>query len=114
MAKLNMETVIVEGDIFAALKALSDIDNDFNGNNGEEYLSPEAKEAGCESNQEYLLNTLEQRKAEGEFNEEYEIVDAFCEAWCGSDGYYEEYEVASHLSEEGKVLFIALSYIQRD
>lgn len=112
--KLNMETVKVkDGDLFAALISLSDLDNDFNGRNGEEYLSTEAREYGCESNQEYLVRTLSEEFKAGKFEEEHEVVDAFCERWCGADDFFEEYAVVCDCTPDGCVKFIALSYIQK-
>ena len=112
--KLHVETVYVtENDLFGALKSLSDLDNDFNGNNGDEYLSDAAKENGCSSNQEYLLNCLRKEYENGDFEEEYEVVDAFCESWCGADSFFEEYNVVSHLTPENKVDYIVLAYIER-
>lgn len=107
--KLNIETVAVSGDLFGALKALSDIDNDFNGNNGDEYLSAEAKEAGYENNQEYLLNKVREESRSGEYESVDDIVQAFCKAWLDGDSHYEEWEVVCHFTNH-EIDFIVLAY----
>ena len=43
-------------DIVGALIELAEIDADFNGENGEEYLWDRAKDAGYKTNAEYLAN----------------------------------------------------------
>lgn len=60
---------------------------DFNGNNGEEFTrNPEAIEQGM-SDQEYTISVLENSGLEGE-----EIIKRYLEELYGSDGYYTDYD----------------------
>ena len=61
-------------------------DEDFNGNNGEEYLWEMAQ--GYESNQDYVLDTLEKSDLTGE-----ELIHAYFSMWFDNDGYYGDYDV---------------------
>lgn len=61
-------------------------DEDFNGNNGDEYLWEIAQ--GYESNQEFVLDTLEKSNLTGE-----QLIYKYFEMWLGNDGYYEDYDV---------------------
>lgn len=75
-------------DIIDALVSLADIDADFNGENGEEYLWKVAKDAGYDTNATYLANTITKN------NNDFEsCVKEYVEEWIGKDYYYKDYDV---------------------
>ena len=87
------------------LNALSSMytDEDFNGNNGEEYTWESALEEGFESNQEYLVNWL--RKSE---LKEEKLIEEFVDEWLGNDGYYGEPDIVfADFGKNGFVCSIA-------
>lgn len=110
--KLNMETVAVRGDLFEALKSLSDIDGEFNGRKGDKFLSEEAEAAGFKTNQDYLLHKIRELFKSGEYDTIDEAVNAFCEGWLDNNSNYEEWEVVCHFSS-CCIDFIVLAYVTR-
>jgi hypothetical protein len=89
-----------------ALSCLSDLaicDNDFNGENGLEYLWDEAE--GFVSNAEYCLSIAEQEPTPRE------MVEKFISLWMSKDHYYEDYDLGI-LVRDGN-LFISLAYTTR-
>lgn len=76
-------------------------DNDFNGENGEEYLWEEA--IGFESNAEYCW-----AEAEKELTPR-EVIEYFVDLWMGADSYYKDYSVEILQHEE--ILFVSLAFI---
>jgi hypothetical protein len=79
---------------------LANCDNDFNGENGDEYLWEEAE--GFESNAEYCLSIAEQEPTPRE------MVEKFISMWMSRDYYYEDYDLGV-LVRDGN-LFISLAY----
>lgn len=76
-------------------------DEDFNGNNGDEYLWEIAQ--GYESNQEFVLDMLEKSDLTGE-----QLIYKYFEMWLGNDGYYEDYDViVDNFSDNKAVISIA-------
>ena len=75
-------------DIVNALVSLAEIDADFNGENGEEYLWEIAKTAGYETNADYLANTIV--KSDHDFES---CVRTYVDEWIGKDFYYKGYEM---------------------
>lgn len=70
------------------LIALSNFDNeDFNGNNGEEYTSEDAIKNGFESTKDYILNKLQKSNLDAE-----EIIEDYLEELYGNDSYYYYYD----------------------
>jgi hypothetical protein len=84
------------------LWGLSQRDDDFNGNNGEEYLWDIAKEAGFKTNYEY---TLAEAKKEADA---IKCIQTFLEIWMESDRCYQEYRL--NIERKGKKLFISFAY----
>ena len=75
-------------------------DNDFNGENGLEYLWEEAE--GFESNSEYCLSIAEQEPTPRA------MVEKFISMWMGRDYYYEDYDIGVLVRDDR--LFISLAY----
>ena len=89
----------------SCLMNLTLCDNDFNGENGSEYLWEEAEDLGFESNSDYCWSIAEQEPTPRE------MVEKFISLWMGRDYYYEEYDLGI-LVQDGK-LFISLAYTTR-
>ena len=77
--------------IVSTLVQFASIDNDFNGENGEEYLWPDAKATGYKSNAEYLANLVYDELPKGSNFEDY--ANAFAKAWNENDGYWSSIEI---------------------
>lgn len=86
-----------------SLANLIHIDDDFNGNNGAEYLWEEAELGGFESNAEYCLWMA------GKEETPKEMIEKFISLWMGRDYYYQDYNLGI-LVEDDK-LFLSLAYI---
>ena len=71
------------------LNVLSNVytDEDFNGNNGEEFTREEALEGGFESTQEYVIDNLRKSDLKGE-----EIIVEFFKEWLADDDYYDNWD----------------------
>ena len=87
--------------VTGSLSNLILIDNDFNGNNGAEYLWEEAE--GFECNAAYCLSVAEKEKTPRE------MIEKFISLWMGRDYYYQDYNLGI-LVEDDK-LFLSLAYI---
>lgn len=105
MNKLYLISVVInnnKNEVENFLWGLSQRDDDFNGNNGSEYLWETAQEAGFKTNYDYVLSVAS--KKEGSVS----IIETFVEEWMESDNYYLSYRLEIE-ETEGK-LFIALAY----
>lgn len=90
---ISNKTIIKEiqnkNDLKIALKELSKIDSDFNGENGEKYLWDEARKNNFKTNADYLIDTIlfhsdkniENRGVEG-------YTTRFANEWMYMDNYY--------------------------
>lgn len=86
MDNIRLETVIIEDlsnrdYVLSALESF--FDEDFCGNNGEEFTREVALEQGFKSTQDYVLDVLKNSGLCGE-----ELITAYFEQWIGKDGYY--------------------------
>lgn len=107
----TMDVVLHRKHLLSALSSFVYNDNDFNGENGEEYLWEEAKALECKSNREYLLKVLQDEK---EFPDDETVIATYFRRWLGGDGYYSEYTVEVDYDENGRANFIALAYIHEN
>ena len=107
MNNINMKLVKVNGktreDLLVALVSLGEIDADFNGDNGIEYLWDNVDSTKYESNMEYLLDTLKDKETDKELIEEY------VSSWISRDSYYKEHILEVVYDENGKAECIALA-----
>lgn len=87
-------------DVSVCLMDLALCDNDFNGENGLEYLWEEAE--GFESNAEYCLSIAEKEPTPRK------MVEKFISLWMGKDYYYEDYDLGVLVRDDR--LFISLAY----
>ena len=90
-------------DIVGALIDLAEIDADFNGENGEEYLWDRAKNAGYETNAEYLANLVVSKD-----NDFESCVKTYVDEWIGKDFYYQEYEVETLKDKNNYIVALAV------
>ena len=103
---LSMEHIT---DIIANTKAgaklfmsiAAQCDNDFNGENGKEYLWEDAE--GFESNLEYCLSIAEKESTPKL------MIRKFVGLWMGKDNYYLDYDLEILQHEE--ILFVSLAFI---
>lgn len=86
-----------------SLLILANIDSDFNGDNGMEYLWEDAE--GFESNAEYCLSISENESTPRM------MIEKFISLWMGRDSYYDDYNLEILAHED--VLFISLAYLIR-
>lgn len=93
-------------DLIRALKELCAFDNDFNGNNGVEYLCPEAEAGGYESNMDYYIETLKNES-------DYDFAEDFICMWMIASRYY-KYDVKYIKNEDGYITAISLMCVNED
>lgn len=89
--QLELKTVVIEDMLNneLILSALSEFsDEDFNGNNGEEYTWEKALEQGFKSSQDYVIDVLRNSGLTQE-----ELIRAYFNEWLGHDYYYTDYRV---------------------
>ena len=82
-------------EILNALSCTS-TDEDFNGNNGEEFTRKEALEEGFESSQDYVLSKLRKSNLIGE-----DLIIAFFKEWLDNDNYYSEWDFTASALKGG-------------
>lgn len=91
-----------EGSEIELLEALDELarnwDNDFNGENGEDYLCEDAIDGGYECNADFVFDYIKGSIEDGYYNKysvnsiRYAtIVEDYLDMWLGSDNYYGEY-----------------------
>lgn len=90
-------------EVAETLMCLADIDNDFNGENGAEYLWEEAELGGFESNAEYCLWMAQREETPRA------IIEKFISLWMGRDYYYQDYDLG--ILVDGDKLFLSLAYM---
>lgn len=107
--KLNLQIEKCKQDLDEILSALSCFqDEDFNGNNGEEYLWECAE--GFECNQDYVLDLLEKeyknKDIQDVFNVESLCQDYF-EHFMGEDCYYNEFTLNVDVEDDNVIIACA-------
>lgn len=75
-------------------------DNDFNGENGPEYLWEAAK--GFESNADYCWSIAEKESTP------QAMIERFIVLWMDNDSYYTDYNL--QVSQYEQILFVSLAY----
>ena len=107
MAALNVNVLPKSATKEEALEVLLTLcDDDFNGNNGEEYISDEALESGYKSDAECYFN----QKLKAGFS----LINALEETLTfqyRNDSYYDDYEV--EVLEHTDCYFIATTYVSQ-
>ena len=104
---LGLKTVKVKENtreaLLAALAELGEMDADFSGENGIEYLWKEASD--FDSNCEYCIDKVKNLKTDEE------IIEKFVSLWIDADGYYKEHELNVIYDKKGKAEYIALAVV---
>lgn len=88
-------------EVAETLMCLANIDNDFNGENGDGYLWEDAE--GFESNAAYCLSIAEKEKTPTE------IIEKFISLWMDRDYYYRDYDLGILVKDDK--LFMSLAYM---
>lgn len=88
-------------DVAKMLMDLSNLDWDFNGENGEEYLWIEAE--GFDNNAEYTLSIAELEDTPSD------MIRTFVEMWMSHDDYYLDYKIGIVIQDDS--LFFTLAYL---
>lgn len=80
------------------LETLSNVetDEDFNGNNGEEFTREIALENGFDTSQDYVVDKLRKSNLTGE-----DLIIAFFKEWLDGDCYYDQWDFESDEKENG-------------
>ena len=118
--RINQESIIVDLNI----KSLSDLldklvnnfyDDDFNGNNGFEYVSDRAKRLSYDSDMDYVYDTLfleytddwSNANIEKQKNIVEEVVDKYFEFFMGESSEYFKYMVNTEFVYDKAVITVA-------
>ena len=110
MIYINLTTVRVrnkkdEDEMRKAMLQLFDFDEDMNGNNGPDFLWPEAEEAECSSNNEYLAEEVYAASNASSAKDKFELfAEKFFEA---NNSYYRAYEI--DFIEDGNELIVSFA-----
>lgn len=107
---LKMVKVKNPGDkssLYDALLELAEVDNDFNGYNGEQYFWPGTQRGNFDSNAEWLANRLIKK-----YSKDETIVKNYIENWIGVDGYYADYKWDATYNNNKHVTAIALAFTE--
>ena len=87
--------------VLECMANLQNIDEDFNGNNGLEYLWEDAE--GFPSNAEYCWSIAQKEPTPSA------IIEKFISMWMGRDYYYQDYDIGIVIEDDK--LFLSLAYI---
>ena len=111
MSELRQEIITIDNinDREEVLNILSDVytDEDFCGNNGEDFTWEEALEEGFESTQDYVIDKLRKSDLNG-----IDLVQKFLSEWLDNDGYYTNWEV--DYAEDGDKYVVACAITTGD
>lgn len=100
-----VETPNNRQSLLKALEHLSNCDEDFNGNNGPEYLWQQASDGNYNSNQQYVLDIIKDLPSDDD------VVQAFLDYWVKHDSYYRRYECTVHKNQKDQIDAIAFAYV---
>lgn len=107
MDNITMSLVKVNGksreDLLNALRELAEIDADFNGENGIDYLWDNVDTSKYNSNLEYLLDKLKEKETDKE------IIEEFVSSWIDEDGYYKDHVLDVIYDDNKKAECVALA-----
>lgn len=116
---LELKTAIVydiniKKYIKSALITLSCDDADWSGNNGQEYLRKEAKDAGYDNNADYFADKFVDALPEDYVRAAVRpVIESYVNAWIGHDSYYKEYQLEVTDGTVGEMI-ISLAYIDNE
>ena len=85
---------------------VDEYDDDFNGNNGKDYLWDIAKDKGYKSNLDYSINkVMKQYEID---NDIVKAIEDFFKLWFKSDGFFDEYDYCVY--EYKDKLFVSFAF----
>lgn len=101
LVSINFNSAVVGSEIYL-LDELDELarswDNDFSGENGEDYLCEDARDGGYECNADFVYEYMKNSIKDGYYNKytvdsvRYAtIVEDYLDMWLGGDNYYGEY-----------------------
>lgn len=107
IAQIRTAVITKDTNLKDALFNLFNIDEDHNGNNGEEYLTEDAKEKGYKCNLDYWIDDvlLNVRGI-------YYIVGQIVQEFLDNDSYY--LDMSFEIQEHQDITFVAISWIEGD
>ena len=110
IADTEFDGVIKKANLISIFNQLASHDEDFNGNNGEEYLWEEAEEQGYECNADFLINKVLKDVSDDEdldYGKVRNLIDTFLFEWTGHDDYYGGVDFDFY--DKNNVLFVAVA-----
>lgn len=110
IADTEFDGVIKKANLISIFNQLATHDEDFNGNNGEEYLWKSAKEQNYECNADYLIDKVLKDIDEDEdldYGKVRKLIDTFLFEWTGHDDYYGGVDFDFY--DKNNVLFVAVA-----
>ena len=114
IADTEFDKVVKKANLVSIFNQLASHDEDFNGNNGEEYLWDNTKENGYECNADYLIHeVLKDIKEDEEITcqQVQKLINKFLFEWTYHDDYYGG--VDFDFIDKNGVLFVAVA-VARD
>lgn len=87
--------------VLGDLRDFANIDNDFNGVNGKDFLWDKARDAGFETNVDYVISEV------GKIDDLEEAVKMFFDLWMQNDYYYESYSVGV-IKKAGTIIALSI------
>lgn len=118
--RINQESIIVDLNIKSLSNLLDELvdnfyDDDFNGNNGFEYVSDRAKRLSYDSDMDYVYDTLfleytddwSNANIEKQKNIVEEVVDKYFEFFMGESSEYFKYMVSTEFIYDKAVVTVA-------
>lgn len=102
LVKVNGKT---RGDLLTALSTLCEMDADFTGDNGIDYLWDGVDKNKYDSNMAYLLDKVKDKASDKE------VIEEFIDRWIGEDAYYKAHSLNVIYDENEKAECIALAFV---
>ena len=109
--ELVIKKVKVPGDresLIATLSSFGELDNDFNGTNGKDFLWEEAEKEGFDCNKDYLVNHISLMPATAT---DEKIIYEYFDYWLGS---YRLRNIQVITDDNGNAECIAMAYVMED
>lgn len=115
IADTEFNGVFKKSNLAEIFGQLSEHDEDFNGNNGDEYLWDVAREQGYESNADYLIADV-LKDVEDDQDLDYgsvrQLIDTFLYRWTGQDDYYDGVDFDFY--DRNNILFVAVAVVREN
>lgn len=90
--------------VLGDLRDFANIDLDFNGENGKDYLWDKARDAGFETNVDYVISEV------GKIDDLEEAIKVFFDLWMQNDYYYESYSVGA-IKKDDTIIALSIVFV---